>query len=101
MNLFDPRQLKQMDGLFEHQKDYPFPFLTAYAEYLHQSGQGKWMLCLTDTREIAMPVRIYSSGFLRILQILHVPLQNGKLLDKKEEALFLEGFIKTASGGNW
>ncbi len=84
----------KVPGFLQIRESLPFVFLQGYASFLDQVGSGEWRLIATDDGRVLMPVRIFKSRFMKMVQILHAPIEQGVRLTKEHEKEFLDQWVR-------
>jgi hypothetical protein len=100
MKIYSRHTISELPGFEKNRELFPFFFLESYAQYLDEAGHGEWLLFVSADGECMMPVRRYRSRFLRLVQILYVPLKKTGRLEEDQELGFLETFLDCVRTGN-
>jgi len=94
MKLFTADNCNSLSGFREVRDFLPFVFWDGYASFIQKSGKGEWLLFASEDGRKLLPVKKFKSSFLTLIQILHIPLLDGKQMQAGEEMLFLEELIR-------
>jgi hypothetical protein len=84
----------KVPGFLQIRESLPFVFLQGYASFLDQVRGGEWRLFASNDGHVLMPARIFKSRFMKLVQILHAPLEQGVRLTKEHEKEFLDEWIR-------
>ncbi len=97
LSWLNPKDSELLSGL---NNNSPFQFLPGFSKIYKEYSGEKVFLIYSENLKAFLPIRLFTSHFIKFIQILHAPIRDNKELNSEEQLQFFNEFIEYCKTNN-